>query len=110
LDAQLKALGISPESVPGYEREESTHLAVARAVDSGEATVGLAIHAAASAYSLDFLPLTQERYDLVFPGEIWETPSAQATVKVVRSPRFKEAVVALGGYDTTETGQETWIP
>jgi molybdate-binding protein/DNA-binding transcriptional regulator YhcF (GntR family) len=110
LDAQLQALDIPPESVPGYEREESTHLAVARAVECGEASVGLAIHAAASAHGLDFLPLTQERYDLVFPGEIWETPTAQATVKVVRSSRFKEAVVALGGYDTTETGQETWIP
>jgi molybdate-binding protein/DNA-binding transcriptional regulator YhcF (GntR family) len=110
LDAQLKALDISPESVPGYEREELTHLAVARAVDQGEATAGLAIHAAASAYGLDFLPLAQERYDLVFPAEVWETPIAGALVKVVRSSRFKEAVVALGGYDTTGTGRETWIP
>jgi len=110
LDAQLKALDIAPQSVLGYEREEFTHLAVARAVDGGEATVGLAIHAAASAYGLDFLPLTRERYDLVFPVEVWETPAAQALVKVVRSPQFKEAVAALGGYDTAETGQETWIP
>jgi putative molybdopterin biosynthesis protein len=110
LDAQLKALSISPESVPGYEREESTHLAVARAVDSGEATAGLAIHAAASAHGLDFLPLTRERYDLVFPGEIWETPAVQAMAKVARSSRFKEAVVPLGGYDTKGTGRETWIP
>ncbi len=110
LDAQLKTLDIAPESVTGYEREESTHLAVARAVDGGEATIGLAIHAAASAYGLDFLPLTQERYDLVFPVEVWETPTAQALINVVRSPEFREAVVALGGYDTTETGQETWIP
>ena len=110
LDAQLKTLDISPGSIPGYEREESTHLAVARAVDQGQATVGLAIHAAASAHGLDFLPLTQERYDLVFPGEVWELPAAQALVNVIRSSRFKEAVVALGGYDTAETGQETWLP
>jgi putative molybdopterin biosynthesis protein len=110
LDAQLKALGISPGSVPGYEREVSTHLAVARAVDQEEATVGLAIHAAASAYGLDFLPLTQERYDLVFPEQVWDIPAAQALVKVIRSRQFKEAVVALGGYDTSATGRETWIP
>ena len=110
LDAQLKTLDIASESVTGYEREELTHLAVARAIDGGEATVGLAIHAAASAFGLNFLPLTQERYDLVFPAEVWETPAAQTLVKVVRSPQFKEAVAALGGYDTTDTGQETWTP
>jgi putative molybdopterin biosynthesis protein len=110
LDAQLKALGISPESVPGYETEESTHLAVARAVDQEEATAGLAIHAVASAYGLDFLPLTEERYDLVFTEQVWDTPAAQALVKVIRSRQFNEAVVALGGYDTSDTGRETWIP
>jgi putative molybdopterin biosynthesis protein len=110
LDAQLRGLGISPESVPGYDREELTHLAVARAVEQGEATVGLGIHAAASAYGLGFVPLTEERYDLVLPEAVWEVPEAQALIDVVRSPRFKEAVVALGGYDTSQTGREVWVP
>lgn len=109
LDAQLKALGIPAESVAGYEWEELTHLAVARAVDQGEATVGLGIHAAASAYGLGFVPLTRERYDLVLPKALWSSPAAQALVAGVRSSRFKESVVALGGYDTSETGRETWV-
>jgi molybdate-binding protein/DNA-binding transcriptional regulator YhcF (GntR family) len=109
LDAQLKARGISPESVPGYEREEGTHLAVARAVEQREATAGLGIHAAASAYGLDFVPLAQERYDLVFPEEVWNGQPAQRLMEIIRSPRFKEAAIALGGYDTSETGKETWI-
>jgi molybdate-binding protein/DNA-binding transcriptional regulator YhcF (GntR family) len=110
LDAHLSAPPISPDPIAGYEREELTHLAVARAVDQGEATVGLGIHAAASAYGLGFVPLTQERYDLVFPEAVWSVPAAQALVAIVRSARFREAVVALGGYDTSETGRETWIP
>jgi molybdate-binding protein/DNA-binding transcriptional regulator YhcF (GntR family) len=109
LDAQLKALGLQPASVPGYEREETTHLAVASAVDQGEATVGLGIHAAASAYGLDFVPLTQERYDLVLLEAVWGLPAAQALIMVVRSPQFREAIAAFGGYDTSETGRETWI-
>jgi molybdate-binding protein/DNA-binding transcriptional regulator YhcF (GntR family) len=109
LDAQLKALGIQPASVPGYEREETTHLAVASAVDQGEATVGLGIHAAASAYGLDFVPLTQERYDLVLPEAVWGLPAAQALIMLVRSPQFREAIAAFGGYDTSETGRGTWI-
>jgi molybdate-binding protein/DNA-binding transcriptional regulator YhcF (GntR family) len=109
LDAQLRALHISPESLPGYEHEEITHLAVARAIAEGDATVGLGIHAAAAASGLDFVPLTQERYDLVFPERVWNTPMAQTLVQVVRSARFKEATVALGGYDTAQMGQEMWI-
>jgi molybdate-binding protein/DNA-binding transcriptional regulator YhcF (GntR family) len=108
LDAQFKALGIAPASVPGYDREELTHLAVARAVEQGEATVGLGIHAAATVYGLDFVPLTRERYDLVLPEVVWDAPAAQALVDVIRSPRFEEAVAALDGYDTSETGSETW--
>jgi molybdate-binding protein/DNA-binding transcriptional regulator YhcF (GntR family) len=110
LDAQLKALGIPSGSIRGYsDSEELTHLAVAQAVDQGKATVGLGIHAAASAYGLDFVPLTEERYDLALLEPVWHSPSAQALVGVARSSRFKEAVVALGGYDTSETGQLTWI-
>ncbi len=110
LDAQLRSLSISPGAVVGYEREELTHLGVARAVDGGEATVGLGIHAAASAYGLDFVSLTEERYDLVFPEAVWRSPAAQALVAIARSARFGEAVAALGGYDTSETGRETWVP
>ena len=109
LDAQLKALEISPESVAGFEREELTHLAVARAVEQGEATVGLGIHAAAAACGMGFVSLTQERYDLVFSETVWNSPAAQALVKIVRSTRLKEMVAVAGGYDTAETGQEKWI-
>jgi len=109
LDAQLKALHIPSARVPGYERQEFTHLAVARAVYQGEASVGLGIHAAAAAYGLDFVPLTQERYDLVFLEKAWHSADAQALVKLISSARFKEAILALGGYDVAETGRETWV-
>jgi molybdate-binding protein/DNA-binding transcriptional regulator YhcF (GntR family) len=109
LDTQLKSLNISPESIAGYNREEVTHLAVARAVEQGEATVGLAIHAAASAFDLNFIALTQERYDLVFSKVVWQTPMVQTLVQIIRSPEFKEKINALGGYDTAQTGQEIWV-
>lgn len=110
LDAQLETLDIEPSSIPGYEREELTHLAVARAVARGEATVGLGIHAAAAAEGLAFVPLTQERYDLVIPDEVWQTPAAQALTEIIRSPSFKEAIASLGGYDASETGREKQVP
>jgi molybdate-binding protein/DNA-binding transcriptional regulator YhcF (GntR family) len=109
LDAQLKALSIAPAAVKGYEREELTHLGVAHAVQQGEATVGVGIFAAASAYGLDFVPLTQECYQLALLERVWHSPTGQALVSVIRSSHFKEAVTALGGYDTSETGQETLV-
>jgi molybdate-binding protein len=104
LDVQLKVAGIDPASLPGYEREESTHLAVSRAVADGEATVGIGIGAAAAAYGLDFMPLGQERYDLVIPEENWTSPEIGALRDVVGSAKFKDAVLDMGGYDVSQTG------
>ena len=109
LDAQLQEAGIDPQAIAGYEREESTHMVVAQAVESGEATAGLGIHAAAVAYGLGFVELTRERYDLVLPEAIWETPAGQAVRDVVSSTSFCEAVEALGGYDTAVTGRVAWV-
>lgn len=109
LDTQLKALDISPGQIAGYDHEECTHLAVARVVEQGEATVGLGIFAAAAACGLNFVPLTQERYDLVFSQETWNTPTTQTLVNIIRSAQFKEQVNAFGGYDTAQTGLEVRV-
>lgn len=106
LDVQLKRAGVDAESVEGYADEEVTHIGVARAVAERRADVGLGISAAAAAYGLDFIPLGQERYDLVIPAELWETPCLKSLRGVVGSTSFKDAVKALGGYDVTETGVE----
>jgi len=107
LDVQLKTAGVGTENVSGYDQEESTHLGVARAVAEGRATVGLGISAAAIAYGLDFVPLGQERYDLVIPLEVWDTYPLRVLRSTVVSPHFKESVLALGGYDISQTGMET---
>jgi len=109
LDAQLKKMGISLHAVPGFDREERTHLGVARAVSEGEATVGLGIYAAASSFGLEFIPLTKERYDLVIPEQVWGLAKTQVLAEVVRSRRLKQAIAAIGGYDTTQTGVENRI-
>jgi molybdate-binding protein/DNA-binding MarR family transcriptional regulator len=109
LDAQLKAMGCPPTAVAGYQREELTHMAVARAVARGEASVGLGILAAAAAHQLQFIPLTQEQYDLVVPDEQWNVAPVRTLVECIRSDRFAQAVEALGGYDLANVGQTTWV-
>jgi putative molybdopterin biosynthesis protein len=105
LESRLRELGISPEQINGYERAEPTHLAVAAAVASGTADVGLGIRAAARALNLDFVPLWKERYDLVIPREHYDSPLLQPLLEVLNDPDFHAEVEALGGYDVSQMGQ-----
>jgi len=84
LDYRLKKLGIDPSSIDGYDREEFTHLMVAASVAGGTADVGLGILAAARALSLDFVPLLQERYDLIIPTEHYESELLQPLLALIR--------------------------
>jgi putative molybdopterin biosynthesis protein len=109
LDTWLRNEGMSPTDISGYDVEESTHLGVARAVAEDRATAGVGISAAATAYGLGFVPLGEERYDLAVPLEIWDTPALLSLREVVDSSHFKQAILALGGYDVSQTGSETLL-
>lgn len=105
LDYRLRQLDIAPDRLAGYGNEEFTHMAVAAAVLSGAADVGLGIYAAARALGLDFVPVVTEQYDLLMPAAFYDTPSVQELLSVIASARFKERVAALGGYHTERTGE-----
>ncbi len=104
LDYHLKRAGISPDSIQGYNQEEYTHLGVAAAVASGRADCGLAIAAAARALELDFVPLFQERYDLVMPKQYAESDLLAPLFAVLGEHEFREGVAKLPGYDVSVMG------
>jgi putative molybdopterin biosynthesis protein len=106
LDYELDSNDLDADGINGYDQEEYTHMAVAVAVLSGKVDVGLGIKSAARALGLDFVPLVEERYDLLISEEVFNTPMIQALLELIRTDAFKEAVVALGGYSTRETGSE----
>lgn len=105
LDYHLEKLGIAPESVQGYAREEYTHLAVAVAVQSGAADCGLGIAAAARALELDFVPFEKERYDLVIPRVHFESDLLRPLLDLVSGPELRRVVAGLAGYDVTHMGE-----
>ncbi len=105
LDHELGRRGIGPGAVDGYAREEPTHLAVAAAVAAGRADAGLGIMAAARAFGLDFVPVTQEPYDLVVAPGAMESPRLAPLWALLHSDRFQAAVTELGGYSTKEMGR-----
>jgi putative molybdopterin biosynthesis protein len=42
------------------------------------------------------------------PEATFRDPRFQTLLKVIRSPEFKEAAVALGGYDLKDCGSIVW--
>jgi putative molybdopterin biosynthesis protein len=110
LDHELRLRGISPALIRGYEREVTTHLAVALAVKSGEADAGLCVYSAAKALGLRFNLVASERYEIAIRSEYLDDPRVSALCDTIISPDFKEILHRLGGYDTRETGVRRVLP
>lgn len=106
LDDHLKKAGILSDQVRGYDKEETTHMAVAVNVLSGTASCGLGIYAAAKALGLDFVPLARERYDLIIPVRFLEDQKVKTVLSLLDQKEFQNKIAALGGYEVTLTGQE----
>jgi putative molybdopterin biosynthesis protein len=105
LDFELKRRGINPRQIHGYEKEEFTHMSVAAMVASGLADVGLGVRSAAKALGLEFIPVGQEQYDLLFLRQFFESEKGQKLLEVIRSASFRRALEALGGYDARASGE-----
>jgi putative molybdopterin biosynthesis protein len=104
LDLWLQSAGVTTTRVNGYSREASSHLEVAETVARGLADTGPGIMAVAHALRLDFLPMQEERYDLVIPLEFLNAPAVQAVLDIAVSRPFQEELEALGGYDSSRAG------
>jgi putative molybdopterin biosynthesis protein len=105
LDYHLDKRGIDSAQVNGYLQEEYTHLTVAAAVASGRVDCGMGIAAAAAALEMDFVPLDEERYDLIIPEEFYGSELLAPLFEVLDDPAFKNAVEQLPGYNTNVLGK-----
>lgn len=105
LQRMLQEQGIEPNEINGYYTEEFTHLAVAAAIASGVADVGIGIEAAARRLKLDFIPLFVEDYYLLGKRETVERADVESIVTSLKSAEFAEQVRGFPGYDTARTGE-----
>lgn len=98
LDHNLKLtayeLGLDQEKihklVKGYTYEVKTHNAVAIAVKTGKADVGLACGYVAELYNLDFIPLTWEEYDFLIPRDRLSKPEIQHFIRSLTELKLDE--------------------
>lgn len=101
IDQILAANGLQACDLPGYAHEEFTHDAVAAAVASGKADVGIAIRAAATRYDLGYVPLGTDLYCLAVRADIAHSEAVAHLVRRFRGETFLARLNALPGYRTT---------
>lgn len=104
LDQLLMEAGLAPAQFPGYERTEPSHSAVAHAVASGVADIGLGIEVAARALGLDFVPLLEESYHLVCLKSALDDPAIVALMELLKSTAWQSHLAALAGYRPWQSG------
>ena len=105
LDQLLGGSRIPAERVLGYDDVVRSHMAVARAVASGAADVGIGLRAVARA-SCGFVPLADARFDFLIPSEHLKHPAIQVLLDVMQSASLRADLSALPGYDVSATGTE----
>jgi putative molybdopterin biosynthesis protein len=104
LDAELGRLGLDPRRVHGYTHEVRTHSETASLIEDGAADCALGLQAAAVQHGLDFIPLFEERYDLVLLREN-EGPLA-SMLDYLQTAAFRRDLSALAGYDPAHSGEQ----
>lgn len=105
LDYNINMAKINKSEINGYDREMTTHMAVAAAVKSETADVGLGVYSAAHTMDLEFIPLFEEDYDFAVYNEDFESTQMKLFINIIKSESLKEELIKLGGYTFKNTGK-----
>ena len=105
LEYLLQKAEIPFDRVKGFNSVVNSHVAVARAVAGGNVDAGVSTQAVAKAFGLTFIPLHKSRYDLVVLKDYLAETPVQQLLNTLGHPRLHSQLTALGGYDTSQTGE-----
>ena len=104
LDAELRRQKVPVEKISGYENQVKTHSEAASLIARNKADASLGLQAAAHQHGLDFIPLFEERYDLVLPRENEKT--LLPLLDYLQTANFRAELNALTGYNSTHSGEQ----
>jgi len=105
LDEAIAKIGIRFDRIAGYQRESSGHLEVAEAIATAQADLGVTIRVAANVYGLNFIPIREERYDLVILKRDFFSAGVKAMLEALNTASFAREVAQLCAYDTGQMGR-----
>jgi len=103
-DAELKRLKIDAKQIEGYDQIAKTHSESAMMIEGRQADVALGLQAAAHRHQLEFIPLFEERYDLVLPRANEETISP--LLDYLQTAAFRGELNSLTGYNPAHSGEQ----
>lgn len=103
IDAELKRIKLPAEKIDGYEIQVNTHSAAANLIAQNKADVSIGLQAAAHQHHLDFIPLFEERYDLVLPKA--QEKNLNPLLDYIQTADFRNSLNSLTGYDTKHSGE-----
>ena len=104
-DYLIKKNNIEKSDINGYEREEFTHMSLAKAIDNGDADCGLGVYSAAHIFDLDFIPICEEDYDLLLKEDMLESKYIEHLLSTINKESFRKRVENLGGYNLKNMGE-----
>jgi putative molybdopterin biosynthesis protein len=104
IDLELKKLRIPSEKVNGYGTVVKTHNEAASLIRAGKADAAIGLQAAAHKSGLDFIPLFEERYDFVLPGE--QKKNLNPLLEYIQTADFRNMLNSLTGYNPKHSGEQ----
>jgi len=106
-DSEIHRLKIPSEKINGYDKEVKTHTEAADLIVGNKADAALGLQAAAHQHGLDFIPLFDERYDLVLPrtNETILSP----LLDYLQTSAFRNSLASLTGYNAAHSGEQISI-
>lgn len=112
--AALFAKLLAKEGLTETDLIPSTELArtendAAVAVAAGDADAALGIESMARRFRLTFLPLVEERFDLIVDRRAYFTDPVQRLLAFARGEALGRKAAVMGGYDLSETGAVRWL-
>lgn len=96
--------GLTPPAATGPMARDEREAALA--VLDGRAEVAFGLEASARQFKLDFVPVCEERFDLLVSRRDWFEPPFQAFVAFCGTPALREMAATLGGYRI----EQLWRP
>lgn len=91
------------------DRPVRTETDAAQAVAAGDADVALGLRAAAAQFQLGFVPLVEERFDLLIDRRGYFTPPLQTLMAFAQTNNLAQKAESLGGYDIAGLGEVRWL-
>ena len=105
LDYKLKIMGINPKNIDGYDKELSTHMAVAASVASPYADCGMGVKSAADSMGLDFIEVGVEEYDFGINTKNLEDEKVKCFIETIKCKELHDKLEELGGYGYENVGK-----